>query len=102
MKAKILLLNSKEGNEEYSFQCPGCKKDHIIDVGIYDFNNKIESPTFRPSIRIAEKKDVCHMYVTEGKIQYLSDCTHELAGKEIEMENVKSGRSRRTKKPDDM
>ena len=29
---------------------------------------------------------VCHSFVTDGKIQYLNDCTHELAGQTLELE----------------
>lgn len=28
----------------------------------------------------------CHMFVRDGQIQYLSDSTHELAGKTVPME----------------
>jgi hypothetical protein len=31
---------------------------------------------------------VCHSYVTDGKIRFLDDCTHELAGKTVELEDV--------------
>jgi hypothetical protein len=27
---------------------------------------------------------VCHVFVKAGEIQYLSDCTHELAGKTVQ------------------
>jgi hypothetical protein len=30
----------------------------------------------------------CHLFITDGKIEYLADCTHELAGKTVEMEEV--------------
>jgi hypothetical protein len=28
----------------------------------------------------------CHIFVRDGKIQFLNDCTHELAGKTVPME----------------
>ena len=28
---------------------------------------------------------LCHIFVTDGKIQYLSDCSHKLAGQTIDM-----------------
>lgn len=28
---------------------------------------------------------ICHSYVTDGRIQFLSDCTHELAGQTVEL-----------------
>jgi hypothetical protein len=49
--------------------------------------------TVRPSIlvnkdRVNPDHPVCHLYITDGKIQYLDDCTHEYAGKTIEMEDI--------------
>jgi hypothetical protein len=29
--------------------------------------------------------DVCHSFVTDGKIQYLSDCTHAMAGQTVDL-----------------
>ena len=78
---------------------------------IWKFNGDYDHPTFTPSIllksghycdgddincwcRWAEKHPgevvpfkctICHSFVTDGKIQYLNDCTHELAGQTVEM-----------------
>lgn len=49
----------------------------------WDFNGDFEKPTFRPSMRNVTTGE--HFFVTDGKIQYLSDCRHEMAGKTIEM-----------------
>lgn len=57
----------------------------------WTFNGNLEKPTFSPSLLVtgylnAEQPDgVCHSYITDGKIQYLSDSTHEYAGKTIEL-----------------
>lgn len=49
-------------------------------------------PTFKPSILVtlrwsendaSEKDEVCHSFVTDGQIQFLGDCTHELAGQTV-------------------
>lgn len=29
---------------------------------------------------------VCHTFITDGRIQYLSDCTHKMAGQTVPME----------------
>lgn len=77
----------------------------------WQWNGDAEKPTFTPSIlvkhnRMTEKgyadykawldagcpKDigsfetvpvVCHSFVTDGNIQFLSDCTHQLAGQTV-------------------
>lgn len=52
------------------------------------------SPTFEPSILVTcrwmasdseMKDDVCHSFVRDGRIQFLGDCTHELAGKTVDL-----------------
>ncbi len=35
--------------------------------------------------RLESVPTVCHSFVTNGRIQFLGDCTHELAGKTIEI-----------------
>jgi hypothetical protein len=32
-----------------------------------------------------EKDEICHSFVTAGHIQFLSDCTHEMAGQTVEI-----------------
>jgi hypothetical protein len=42
-----------------------------------------------PDGRIAGCKNmVCHSFIRNGKIEYLSECTHELAGQTVDMEDV--------------
>ena len=39
--------------------------------------------------RIAGTQDtVCHSFIRAGRIEYLGDCTHELAGQVVEMADV--------------
>jgi hypothetical protein len=65
------LSNSAgENKQKYMFYCEGCKGNHMVIEGW-------TSPF---------KCGVCHSHVTDGKIQYLSDCTHELTGQTIEVE----------------
>jgi len=34
---------------------------------------------------------VCHSYVTDGRIQFLADCTHALAGLTVDLPELLSG-----------
>lgn len=76
--------------KRYQFYCPGCKCYHSFDVRIdggrptWYFNGDMEKPTFTPSLLYPDR--VCHLYLTNGVIHYLPDCTHALAGKSIELE----------------
>lgn len=99
----------------YSFFCPGCQEWHHVTSG-WQFNGSVDQPTFRPSIlvrsghyvpgyenalcwctwseRYPDKGEApfkcqrCHSFVTDGRIQYLGDCTHALAGQTVEMLDV--------------
>lgn len=79
--------------------CPGCKRDHTIDDG-WKFNGDKESPTFNPSIdftggRYDEDENYiklhCHSFVWDGKIHFLGDCSHGLAGQTVELPEVENG-----------
>ncbi len=80
------------------FYCEPCKTHHGFNISnkgypIWTFNGDLEKPTINPSILVTFPREnkpnmVCHSFVTDGKIQYLSDCTHELAGQTIELSNV--------------
>ena len=83
----------------YMFECPGCNEYHFLNVDekrmiVWDFNFDFFKPTVKPSIlvRIPEivgsKGSVCHFFITDGKIEYLTDCTHYLAGKTVDMIDV--------------
>ncbi len=77
------------------FYCPGCKTIHGVTVNgernssgaTWGWNQSLDKPTFTPSILC--NKGVpewrCHSFVTEGNIQFLSDCYHDLAGKTVEI-----------------
>lgn len=96
-------------NEVHSIRCN-------TDVGVvWSWNGSYESPTFNPSILVKGSKltdkgskdleewmkngfpkqnerfdsveTICHSFVTDGKIQFLDDCTHNLKGQTVELPN---------------
>ena len=82
--------------------CPACQCGHKFDKGRWTFNGDTEKPTFSPSMLIrvgpmptvpagrpdAGKIRVCHSFVREGRIEFLSDCTHPLAGQTLDLPDV--------------
>lgn len=34
---------------------------------------------------LGSKNSVCHSYITDGNIQFLGDCTHELKGQKVQL-----------------
>lgn len=93
-----------DGEGRYRFYCPGCKHDHVYytqnaDRPNWTFNGDLKNPTFMPSLlnrwgkhadpNWQEPEDAgpdnnwsgtCHLFVTNGEINYCGDCTHELNG----------------------
>ena len=61
----------------------------------WDFNGNFDLPTFNPSVLshfdMPEEDGypavhfVCHSFVRDGKIQFLGDCTHALAGQTVDL-----------------
>jgi hypothetical protein len=91
--------NVKIGDPDVSFYCPGCKCDHGVWLQkdgysgpAWGFNGDYDRPTFTPSIKVifpfAGKVNICHSFVKDGMIEYLSDCTHELAGQTVELPEI--------------
>jgi len=98
-------------DKRYQFLCEGCGGWHDIPIhGVTDpkhfnktkknpkpfawhFSGTLDKPTIRPSLLTSyyddeKKKEVtcCHLFVTNGEIQFLGDCGHHLAGKTVPMQ----------------
>ncbi len=94
-------LRSADGGRLIIFFCPGCRKVHGIAVGQgpgprWDWDGNADRPTFSPSILVRaifppprEPDDppdvICHSFVRAGRIEFLSDCTHALAGQTVDL-----------------
>ena len=88
---------TKRGKNGLQFYCPGCKVYH-------DFNDTWNikwtgnKPTVSPSILVNNSQWGvdnfggslrCPLYIKNGQIQYLNDCTHKLKGETVDMEEAK-------------
>lgn len=68
--------------------CPGCGQPHCVQVGAgpgprWVWNADVERPTFEPSVLVTGHDTRCHSFVRDGAMQFLSDCTHQLAGQTV-------------------
>lgn len=79
----------------FMIDCPACGCGHKFDER-WTFNGNLDRPTFRanmlvrwtktdPVTQLKIKDIVCHSYVTDGRIAFLSDCTHDMAGKTVDL-----------------
>jgi len=96
MPAKIHFMGESNkgprGGVLYVFHCPGCDCSHPFEVnclggGGWTWNGSFEKPTFSPSLVVNpdRPKFRCHSFVTDGRIRFLSDCHHALAGQTVEL-----------------
>ena len=111
-KAKLRGCTDSRG--DYSMVwiwCPGCNEYHAVTIDGsrgWTFNGDEEKPTITPSILVRGTKPisdevagrilqgehiepiptVCHSFITDGKIQFLSDSTHVLVGQTVELPEV--------------
>lgn len=86
----------------YAVRCPACTELNLGSIHVFAlkmcngapgwvFSGTLESPTFQPSMRATATEGdtgtvhVCHSFVREGKIQYLNDCTHRMAGTTVDL-----------------
>lgn len=95
----------------FNFWCEGCGCAHGVWTespnhttnAKWDFNGDLVSPTISPSLLVRyphplgysndnpaplgytgpDTIDICHSFIRNGMIEYLSDCTHQLAGKTV-------------------
>ena len=89
IKAKKYVLS--EEDEQVWIFCPGCKCHHAFTIkhptfAPWAWNGSEERPTFSPSMLVnRDTPSQCHSFVTDGKIQFLNDCYHELKGQTVEL-----------------
>lgn len=83
--------------ESIYFHCPGCNTLHPYRVKgdatrgpIWGYNENVDKPTFTPSLLVSSSRPEsrCHLFVTDGRIQYLGDCFHELKNTTIDMMDI--------------
>jgi hypothetical protein len=75
------------------FHCPGCQGGHSIPTAGargWKWNGSLDKPTVKPSIFVNRgstnpTQPACHSFVTDGKIQFMRDSTHALAGKTVDI-----------------
>lgn len=98
-KGKLRII--EDGRVAY--YCTACKQHHMINISnpnlqpIWSFNGNYDKPTFNPSVLLTQEYKpesgkrtyVCHIFIVDGKIQYLNDCTHKLADQTINMDENK-------------
>lgn len=95
-----------------NFFCVGCQAVHGVFVespnqnANWQWNGDEDKVTLSPSVSVtyngtdADQIDedgrrtpaaICHSFITDGKIIYLSDCTHTLVGQTVDLPDITNG-----------
>ena len=88
----------------YAHWCPACKETHAFAVdrpfsngAKWSFDGNIDAPTFAPSMNIGIGPfpdghiERCHYFLKGGQLQYISDCTHAMAGQTVPLPELPEG-----------
>lgn len=73
---------------------PVITKGSRVNTPCWTWNGSTDKPTLKPSVSVEgycgdEDTDFkCHSWVTDGKVQFLSDCTHNLANKTVDLLDI--------------
>lgn len=100
--AKVERYRTPAGEIRWAFLCPGCGFEHALHVSggkegspKWSFNGDVDFPTFSPSVLVRwdfsdQRPDrVCHSFVRGGRIEFLGDCTHDMAGRTVDLPDMK-------------
>lgn len=86
--AKVEGVQRPTGEVVYYFFCPGCECYHVFDER-WQFNGDLDAPTFSPSLLCGHTNGrQCHLFVRGGKIEFLPDSVHDLAGQTVTMAEI--------------
>ena len=87
----------------WKFWCPGCDGAHVVNNS---WEVDAEAGTISPSVLVHSSRHLiddtlegdaltapaniatspqCHSFVTNGRIEFLGDCTHGLVGQTVEL-----------------
>lgn len=90
------------GDNRFTHWCPGCRVVHTVPVNspgqignAWDYRCENGRPSLAPSLKhsgyTVHGPCECHYFITNGTIQYLSDCNHKYAGQTIELPDIPEG-----------
>jgi hypothetical protein len=101
LSSKLLQCSDLFGRKDLpittiAHYCPGCDELHHFAIDRpfsngcrWTIEGDFDRPTFTPSMDVGRSTKMrCHYVLTNGRIRYLADCHHDLAGITVEMQDV--------------
>ena len=102
LSSKIKQVIAIDGTVSHYHWCSGCCTLHrvvLVDPSgtgpIWGYNGKPETPSYTPSVKVTFSdpdgefpSDICHYFLRDGAVEYLSDCTHHLKGTTMPLQDI--------------
>lgn len=83
-----MAIVHKGTGDVYFIFCPACKRVHKFDA-TWGFNGDMNKPSLHHSILCHNGNGVppykCHSIITNGRITYCDDCTHDLKNQTLDL-----------------
>ncbi len=57
-------------------------------TGCWSWNGDTDAPTLKPSVLTTGHRFRCHSWINDGQVKFLADCSHDMAGKTVELLEV--------------
>lgn len=80
------LVRLADNGKRLLFYCRGCDEIHAIVIDGtrgWSWNNDTQKPTVTTSVlsvwtnRTTNERRTCHLFIENGNLRFLGDCTHE-------------------------
>ena len=86
---KTKFASEPNGGRRLVFWCPGCDEPHMPPIegsNPWTWNGSRDLPTLSPSILVTDHAGSrCHSFLRDGRLEFLNDCTHKLAGQTVDL-----------------
>jgi hypothetical protein len=92
-KAFITYSNPNNTEKGIMWLCPGCGEYHSVPTeghqASWKFDGNMDKPTLSPSVRVrggsSSPDYCCHFFIRKGIAEFCGDCSHDNAGKKMEV-----------------
>lgn len=86
-----------ESDGKLFWWCPGCLREHGVPIAgmdghaVWEWNGNAEFPSLTPSVKVLPTlvHPLCHSIMTAGQLHFCADTSHKLAGRTVDMEELK-------------
>lgn len=90
---EVARIRSYNDVQYLVWYCVGCECSHMVPVTgdkKWGFNGDLVKPTLTPSVlcnhMVHGVDGVCHLFMKNGVIEFLGDCTHKFANQTVPLE----------------